>query len=750
MLRLGGRRSVFFTWILSYGAILGLLAILGVVIHLQASNMLVHQIDRARRATLEQAAGAMDARLVELQRLDLQITWNPRLGSFMTLRSPLAPQDHYTLNLLFRDFLVYRAAYPFIQSFFVYFHDTDVVLSSDTTCRSDLFYDSYMKDLASTYRNWLSLMKRNHEGAFQAFPDAVGYLKSLPSGPSLPMAATLVILLDRSWLTDTLASLAWYDEESIVILDPEGSVLARVGDSQLVAEDLYRQSGKAPKDVLVTAVVSPVSGWTVVSALPKAAFLRPVVSLRIFTLLGLTVFLASGGLLAYRFARRNYQRISEVARDMAALSGIDVNHGNEYTVLKEAVAATLSWKAKLDTDLRQHNATMRQHFLRRLVRGRFADAEELTQSFHDFGIIPLSPYYAVFIVYPEGVRAAGNESDPGRRLASFITAGAVEEIIGRNHRGFVTEHDDMLVCIVSLRLLSALEWTADLDAMIAETRAYLQRNFLPATTVGVSTLVSGAESIPLAYQEALDALEYKLVIGPSTVIRYQDVRDRQSVYRCSPETDQQLYNAVRAGDTERSGEILGVIMERNLRAGEVSIQSLKSFIFDMHNLLTQAVSTVDQERQHDLRMTIHPLMRVLSGDTSLEAVERDVREIVLSVCRSMSGFRKEIRLVCEIREYVESRYADLNLSIGMIADSFHMGQGYLSKLYREATSQSLLDLVTDVRIAHAKALMEKGRASLEDVAGSVGYTSANALIRAFKRHEGITPGRYREVPPPAD
>jgi AraC-like DNA-binding protein len=746
---LGGRRSVFFTWLLSYSAILCLLALLGLGIHLQASNVLIRQIDRARTATLRQAAGAIDARLEDVERLELHVSWNPRLASFMYQRAPVAPEDRYTLNLLFRDFLISKAAYPFIQSFYVYFHDSDIVLSSETVATSELFYHEYMREAVPSYRDWLSLMRGSHERSFALFPDSIAYVKSLPADRSLPMKATLAILLDRGWLAKTLAAAAWNDQESMVILDPEDRVLARTGGGVVPPALRYGEPAERGygRRLLVTSAPSAVSGWKVVSILPKDAFLRPVTSLRVVTLLGLSLCLVIGGLVAYRFSKRNYDRISEVTRDMASLAGIAVDRGNEYKVLREAVSATLSWKAKLDSDLRQHNAAMRQNFLRRMVRGRFADAEELDRSFADFGIVPLSPYHAVFIVYPEGLPESAGAPGPGRRLASFIIASAVEAIIGRRHGGYVTEYDDMLVCIVSLRLLSALEWRSDLDAIIADTRTYLAETFGTATTVGLGTLVSGVTSIPQAFQEALDALEYKLVVGSGTVIRYQDVRNRRSVYRCSLETEQQLHNAVRVGDEEKAAEILGLIMERNLRAGEVSIQGLKCFIFDMYNILTQAVSTVDEARQHALGEVIQPLLRVLDAEPSLAHLERDVRGIVREVCRSLGGVRKDNRLAHEIREYVESRYKDLNLSIGTIAERFGLSQGYVSKLFREMTGQSLLDMIAGVRIGHAKEIMERGRASLEDVAGSVGYTSANALIRAFKKHEGITPGRYRHVLP---
>ncbi len=590
-------------------------------------------------------------------------------------------------------------------------------------------------------------MKSANERRFVVLDDAVACLRSLPDDRSLPARATLVMLVDRAWFTETLGVLAWNKQESIVILDGENRVVAEVGGEAIPAGLRYdKMPSRTGKGLLLASVTEPVSGWKVISAMPEQALMGPVTSLQTVTILALAACLAAGGLMAVSFAKRNYARISEVTRDMAYLAGIRTDGGDEYAILREAVLATLRWKDRVDSDLRRNNAVVRQNFLRRLLRGRFADTAELEQAFADFGMVPFSPYHAVFIVHSEEPPAPQTpHADAGKRLASLIIANSVEAIINRTHRGFVTEYHDMLACIVSLRLLSAPEWNSDIDAIIGATRSYLRESFGLRTTVGVSTIVSGVESIPQTFQEALDALEYKLVVGSESVIRYADVRTRRSVYRCSLETEQQLFNAVRAGDEEKAEETLRLIAERNLRAGEVSIQSLKCFIFDMYNLLAEAVAAVDESRQRALTEEIQPLMRLLSEEVSLASLEREVVEVVLDVCRLMRDIRKDNRLSWEIREYVMQTYADVNLSIGMIAERFGMGQGYISKLFRETTGQSLLDLIAHVRITHAKELMGEDGLALQEVAERVGYTSANALIRAFKKHEGITPGRYREI-----
>ena len=75
---------------------------------------------------------------------------------------------------------------------------------------------------------------------------------------------------------------------------------------------------------------------------------------------------------------------------------------------------------------------------------------------------------------------------------------------------------------------------------------------------------------------------------------------------------------------------------------------------------------------------MQPVMRLPSDGVSLTSLERKVLRVVLEICRTMQGIWKDNRRSYEIREYVEQTYTDVNLSIGVVADCFGMGQGYAS------------------------------------------------------------------------
>ena len=82
----------------------------------------------------------------------------------------------------------------------------------------------------------------------------------------------------------------------------------------------------------------------------------------------------------------------------------------------------------------------------------------------------------------------------------------------------------------------------------------------------------------------------------------------------------------------------------------------------------------------------------------------------------------------------------------MIAGYLNMNLSTLSHQYKAAAGCGLLDELHAVRLENAKKLLSEG-ASVKEAAERSGYADQRALIRAFKRYEGMTPGQYAKSGP---
>lgn len=78
-----------------------------------------------------------------------------------------------------------------------------------------------------------------------------------------------------------------------------------------------------------------------------------------------------------------------------------------------------------------------------------------------------------------------------------------------------------------------------------------------------------------------------------------------------------------------------------------------------------------------------------------------------------------------------------------VAAAVRLSEPHLARVYRAATGRTILDRLTELRIASAKALLLESTLSVTQVAGEVGIISFSHFARTFKRLVGVTPSDYR-------
>jgi AraC-like DNA-binding protein len=145
---------------------------------------------------------------------------------------------------------------------------------------------------------------------------------------------------------------------------------------------------------------------------------------------------------------------------------------------------------------------------------------------------------------------------------------------------------------------------------------------------------------------------------------------------------------------------------------------------------------------------------------SAQELEREISGLVGGLCarareelarRGRGRHREGARRLSErVLEEVSRRFSDPGLDISALGRLLEINPITLSRVFHEETGQGLLDHINRVRIERAKTLMrESADEPLEEICRRVGYGSSKTFTRAFKRREGVTPGRYRASLAPA-
>ena len=93
--------------------------------------------------------------------------------------------------------------------------------------------------------------------------------------------------------------------------------------------------------------------------------------------------------------------------------------------------------------------------------------------------------------------------------------------------------------------------------------------------------------------------------------------------------------------------------------------------------------------------------------------------------------------------YIQKYYTE-KITLGMLAEEFHLSEKYISSYFKEHFSISFMQYVTHLRMTKAKNLLVTTDFSITEVALSCGFLSVNLFIRMFKEAYQITPLQYRK------
>ena len=93
-------------------------------------------------------------------------------------------------------------------------------------------------------------------------------------------------------------------------------------------------------------------------------------------------------------------------------------------------------------------------------------------------------------------------------------------------------------------------------------------------------------------------------------------------------------------------------------------------------------------------------------------------------------------------EYISLNYHK-NITNNALAELTGLSTVYFRKLFTGVTGVSPITYVHQFRIEKAKEMLASDYSTLSDVAQSLGYPSLYDFSRAFKKHTGVAPSKYK-------
>ena len=101
---------------------------------------------------------------------------------------------------------------------------------------------------------------------------------------------------------------------------------------------------------------------------------------------------------------------------------------------------------------------------------------------------------------------------------------------------------------------------------------------------------------------------------------------------------------------------------------------------------------------------------------------------------------KDPRMI-EMLNYIQANYIDITLDD--LAEKFYLSKPYLSKYIKEKSGMTFGELVKQIRMKKARALLKSSNMTVENIALTVGYQNVEHFNRLFKKAYDMTPMQFR-------
>ncbi len=329
----------------------------------------------------------------------------------------------------------------------------------------------------------------------------------------------------------------------------------------------------------------------------------------------------------------------------------------------------------------------------------------------------------------------------------FISSQLLDIVSGIGARYFsshniLTPHKDTLLLVVCPKPESDNE--KSLSDFCAKVNTAIGTYFALTALFGVSRKKSRLSMLPDAFVEAQSALDHCYY---DSALRIAFYKNHDSRLRPPAQREfninflkKSMSAAVLENESQDLREIFRELSELFTQYKPDKTQAVSACIniySYLHDLL-QSESFEDNAFPYSI-----DIAGQLSGLGSLDDILLWLESFCEKICTLLTE-RKEKRsdkFVHMAKRYIHEHYTE-KMTLSDIAEHLKISPGYLSTSFSNYMNRTVSDYIAEVKIEHAKELIDSGEYLIYEIANQLGFENAYYFSKVFKKVTGMSPKNY--------
>lgn len=675
------------------------------------------------------------------QSLSFQIYRTFSVSKLMFYNDP----NIYDVTAAMNELNNYLNSMPFIESIYVYNSANGLFYTASRQAEGGTFNkeelaDKGILDILDNYQEYrpFTPIPRTYKTVNltgEQLTKAYTYLGYDAIGRTQTINSAVIINISSAWINKDIGVNKSDSEGKSYILDNQNLLLSgdtllpkklSNEDNQIINEKIKnKESGYVVADFdgkkSLISYTSPDSlDWQYVRVTPYKHVTKAIYSIRNTTIMIAVIILVIGLFISWLLSRMLYRPIHQIMNKMNIL----------------------------ETEKRNSSYTIRQNMLRSLIQGsQSLQTNAQLQKLMVSGItFDFHARYRVVLLKIDELAALKQNRGDDLHVYKFAIMNIASEIAHNDYRVETVDMDADYV----IMLLGRPDESDELDdEMLRNMLAKIQRSSLDFLKIGLSITYSPeafqAQQLSTHYKLVKEASQHRLFYGLGSLINGQDIIALKSKEYIFPaDKERKLTDALMTSKTEEAKKLFAEIVQETAQYPIHVVQlAISHLTMTVNNILftIQKNNSLDVEASLSIHIPTPDHFETINELNEVFFSLFDDIQMKLSMKRST----KQGDLIRKINDLIQKEYANPNLSLNWIADELDMSSIYLSRVYKQQTLATIVDVINNVRMERAKEHLENTDLSIVDIAVKSGYTSSSYFHRMFKKSFGVTPSDYRKT-----
>lgn len=738
------KASVRNVWLLSYVVILLIPIVIGAFSFVQAYDTVKSETIQYNMDSINMIKQNIDEKISRMYEIQTAVLLSQRISN-LTRAEQLDSDIQYLLYEAMREIKLYFTDAAF-QSF-IYFEKIDSVVSGDSIHGLRTFYDIYYNKTAdySQFVQGLSRIRSNDytvqvnnngdimftlpvtRGTYMFFIVSGNYISQMVAGNYLTREGILLMLDSNNDLLFTSAPVEGMDMQKLT------------AERRKAVSDFAFNGSKYSVIDLATKNIN------YIFLVPKRLFMQKIVGVQTIFIWSVILIVVVGSVSIIMLIKTNYKPVQGLIETIEAGGEGE----NEFTVISRSIHTLADKNKEMEMRFSKSEPIVRSSVITNLLRGKTMNQDILQPILEEAGLAADGTCFIVltFSVSDYGIfddeQLEESSNDDLQTFSNCIISNVVGELIEENNKNIFSEIDEELACIVNVREENCRVIGQQLHDALNKAQSFIQENFGIAFFVGIGRLQQGLAGIAQSYNEAVEAVEYSRLTNAGSLVYFADIKPPERYeYYYSNAREETFINLIRSGSYDEARLYMNRMLDDYLNQPGMSVNIIKCFVYDIAGTLLKTYLEMGSGEEFDKDFGSLDTMFVGSD---IERIRLHLEELLQTVCGRILRNSDRTTVSHQVKTYIDSHYMEPNLNINSIGDQLGFVPSYLSKMFKDAYGDNMLNYINMTRMEQAKKLLLSTDGTIDEVANQVGISNKVTFIRLFKKHVGITPGKYREI-----